>query len=121
MTRQRRPAFHAPRKAGFSLIVSARALNVDTPILSSLAQLGMRPQRIATGRRVFVIGSSTVVIICCVGAIFHDGAMFGAANWLSNFIRILISEKSLGSQTRPHIVSSPGRRRREVGATPPCR
>jgi hypothetical protein len=90
MTGQRRPAFQAPRKAGFSLIVSARALNVDAPILSSLAQLGMRPQRMVTGGRVFVTGSRTVVIICRVGAIFHDGAMFGTANWSSNFIRILI-------------------------------
>jgi hypothetical protein len=28
-----------------------------------------------------------VVSICCVGAIFHDSAMFGAANWSSDCIR----------------------------------
>jgi hypothetical protein len=44
-----------------------------------------------------------VVSICCVGAIFHDSAMFGAANWSSDCIRILTSEKSLGNQTLPHI------------------
>jgi hypothetical protein len=44
-----------------------------------------------------------VVSVCCVGAIFHDGAMLGAANRSSDCIRISISEKLLGNQTLPHI------------------
>jgi hypothetical protein len=47
-----------------------------------------------------VAGSSTVVGIYRFGAIFHDRAMFSAANRSSNFIQILSSEKSLGSYAR---------------------
>jgi hypothetical protein len=58
--------------------VSPRALNSLAPMDSSVARLGIKPQRIMTGWHVPAAGSRMVVNSCCVGAMFHDRRKFGA-------------------------------------------
>ena len=66
-TRQRRLR-KAVRKAGFSASVSTRALIMRLPIVGSLAQLGIKPQRRGMQTRRPLSGSLEIVAIDCEGA-----------------------------------------------------
>src|ERR1022692_4390066 len=58
----------ASRKAGLLAIVSARALIVLKPILASLAQVGIRPQRASEKCRSGLDGSWRIMPTGCDGA-----------------------------------------------------
>jgi hypothetical protein len=59
------------------MISSASALMVEKPILMSLAQNGMRPQRITSRLRSPVLASKRTTGSGSVGATFQLGAMLG--------------------------------------------
>src|SRR6266699_69413 len=61
------------RNAGVVVTVSDRALSVRVPMLMSLAQEGMSPQRMVVNMRVLFPSSLRTVTTCCVGAMLYRG------------------------------------------------
>src|SRR5215472_17774417 len=61
------------RNAGVVVTASDRALSVRLPMLMSLAQDGINPQRIVVKRRTFLPCSLRTIRTGCVGAMLYRG------------------------------------------------
>ena len=98
--RQRR-LLKAERKAGFSATVSARALIMRAPMLGSLAQAGISPQRNKHNWRVSLPPGCRTTATGCVGAMLNRGTKGGACD---NSNCSISTFRGVLSVNRPHTV-----------------